>query len=362
MKEETSLKNRTKKITTSSGFSILEVMVAVGILGVASYFVVSLLHTSLKGSIQTNVTVQAENIKRNLVNNFTNDPSWINTVKASPTLSACLAPLYSGGTASCPAGDYTNIVVKDGGGHLFYDSTATSNNGFDSNGAMCLGGFTSAGNDKCPFRVDIKVTLSCPSGDCSNPQVQIVGDMKFAPVNPAFKVSFNPAKYHFDFIRGQEASSLQATCDMLNGVYDSGPPPKCRVSIVPSGAIIAVNSTSCPPGYSVFTQAAGRLIVGVGGTSGYGMNDNGGSDTHTLSLAEMPIHYHDIGVIQSYVAIAFGITGRGGFAAGSFAETMGATGGLPDGASQPFGTPANGTAKPFDSRQAFYTLLYCQKN
>jgi len=355
---------RTNEITASSGFSILEVMIAVGILSVASYFVVSLLHSSLKGSVQTNVTVQAENIKRNLVNNFTNDPSWINTLTATQNLS-CLLPLYSGGAASCPAGDYTNIVlVKDGGpspGGLLYDSSNASN-GFDSNGFKCSG-FTSAGNDKCPFRVDITVSLSCPAG-CDDPQVRIIGDMKYAPVNPAFKASFNPSKYHFDFIRSQEASSLQSSCDMLDGVYDSGPPAKCRIAVVPSGAVIAVDSASCPPGFSTFTPAAGRVLegAGAGGTTTYNVGDSGGSDSHTLTLDELPNHTHDVPEIVTDVAI-FGSGGRGGYAAGSPFRSMGATGGLTNGGlPQPYGSQPDGSAAPIDIRQAYYPLLYCQKN
>jgi len=337
-----------KEITASSGFSLLEIMVAMGILAVASYFLISLLQTSLKGSTQTNVTVQAEMIKRNLVNNFTNDPSWINTVNNNPSL-ACLLPLYAGtrGGSTCAAGSIPNIIVMDGAG-LFYDSTISANNGFDPNGVVCPGGFNSAtGNDKCPFRVDITVNLTCPAGGCGDPQIRITGKMTYAPASPAFKnVSFNSAKYGFDFIRSQEASATQASCDMFDGVYIPGPPPKCTIATVPQSTVIAVNQANCPPGYSAFTQAAGRVIVGVGGAAGYALDVPGGSDTHTLSLQEMPNHNHGAGQVAGDSGNSRGHSGRGGFVAGG----------------TPTQTFATGGGQAFDNRQAFYPLLYCKKD
>jgi len=340
---------RTKATVADSGFSLLEIMVAMGILAVASYFLISLLQTSLKGSTQNNVTVQAEMIKRNLVNNFTNDPSWINTVNSNPSL-ACLLPLYAGtpGGSTCAPGSISNIVVMDGAG-LFYDSTVSANNGFDANGVMCPGGFNSAaGNDKCPFRVDITVNLICPAGGCGDPQIRIIGKMTYNPANPAFKkVTFNPDKYGFDFIRSQEASSLQASCDMLNGIYDSGPPPKCTIATVPQSTVIAVDAASCPDGYSPFGPAAGRVIMGAGsnGTTTYSVGDSGGSDTHILSLAEMPSHTHGVGAVARDVGFSAG-GGRGAFVTGGPMRMSGATGG----------------GQPFDNRQPYYALLYCQKN
>ncbi len=74
---------------------------------------------------------------------------------------------------------------------------------------------------------------------------------------------------------------------------------------VPAGAVLAFDSrTGCPSGWSLFSEASGRMIVGVGkkvGVQGsyellYGSTgpryDTGGAETHTLTVEEMPEHVH----------------------------------------------------------------------
>ncbi|MGZ6357861.1 MAG: type II secretion system protein [Bdellovibrionota bacterium] len=195
----------------SGGFSLIEAMVAIGILGVIGYFVVSLFSSSLKNTTQSNVSVQADTFKRNLINNLSNDGAWANTVLKNPSLS-CLAPLYptppaQPGQATCANPTTTNnIIVQNagpGGGTTVYDNSNPVN-GFTSSGAPCHG-YSAAGNDQCPFQMNLAVTMSCPAPAtiCANPQVELKGVLTYAPVSKAFQVALNASKYGFDFIRGQ---------------------------------------------------------------------------------------------------------------------------------------------------------------
>ena len=53
-----------KTVRTLSGFSLIEVLIAIGIVGAIGYFVSSLFQTSLKSSNQANLSLQADTFKR----------------------------------------------------------------------------------------------------------------------------------------------------------------------------------------------------------------------------------------------------------------------------------------------------------
>jgi len=58
----------------------------------------------------------------------------------------------------------------------------------------------------------------------------------------------------------------------------------------PSGAVVAFDLATCPAGWSDYTSANGRQIIGISATHARGTV--GGSETHVLSVAEMPSHNH----------------------------------------------------------------------
>ena len=66
---------------------------------------------------------------------------------------------------------------------------------------------------------------------------------------------------------------------------------------IPQNAVVAFNR-QCPAGWELFRDAAGRMIVGVGqgdGLRNRGLEERGGAETHTLTIAEMPRHSHEGG-------------------------------------------------------------------
>lgn len=65
--------------------------------------------------------------------------------------------------------------------------------------------------------------------------------------------------------------------------------------IIPSGAVVAFNLSSCPSGWSDFSPAHGRTVVGVGrgeGLSNRALLELGGAENHKLTIPEMPSHAH----------------------------------------------------------------------
>lgn len=66
---------------------------------------------------------------------------------------------------------------------------------------------------------------------------------------------------------------------------------------VPSGAVVAFNtafdSKKCPEGWEHYQLGAGRFLLGSG--KGRELHADGGAETHTLTVPEMPTHNHDSG-------------------------------------------------------------------
>jgi len=346
-------KNEANRTQCTAGFSLLEIVIAMGLLGVGGFFMASMLQTSLKNSTQMNVTTQADALRRNLVKTIANDSAWKNTVNAnSATGLGCLAPLYTNppdpaAKSTCAPNTTTpigNIVVMNGGpsgGHVVYDSRPT-NNGFTATGAPCNSFVKVGGNDLCPFRMDLAVNIICGQ-NCDRPQVKVMGTMTYAPKNSTFDVAFNPGRYGFNFVRGQDKGALKAICEMLGGAFTPST-SKCKVDLVPDGTVMAFSS--CPAGWVPMSAAAGRIIVGVDGVN-YNLDVPGGSDLKPLSVINLPSHTHDLGgIVFDFPTVPPGFTGHGGFVEGS--------------TSTPWYIPQNGNTT-FDGRMSYWALQFCQK-
>lgn len=116
--------------------------------------------------------------------------------------------------------------------------------------------------------------------------------------------------------------------------------------VAPTGAVIAFNLESCPRGWTPYEQASGRFIVGVSNgsqSSQKPLGQTGGSETHRLSIAELPSHDHG------------GILGGDGKKAGM----------LNDWAYHAAGyvrIKPQGGGQPHNNMPPFLAQLYCIKN
>jgi microcystin-dependent protein len=147
---------------------------------------------------------------------------------------------------------------------------------------------------------------------------------------------------------------------------------------VPSGAVMAFNLASCPAGWSPMSSASGRAIVGTSGSLALGAVV--GSDSVTLSVAQMPSHGHTLhdpghshapgGAAKTFLVDSYPTDCPGsGYTAGGTYITGGQTGtsicgGYTQDGSNTTGITldAAGGGQAFDNRQASLALLYCQKN
>ena len=77
------------------------------------------------------------------------------------------------------------------------------------------------------------------------------------------------------------------------------------VSFLPKGSIIAWNGTTAPKGWALCDgkngtpNLKGRFIYGYGASSGNKLHNEGGSETHTLKINEIPSHKHDVSATMS---------------------------------------------------------------
>lgn len=115
---------------------------------------------------------------------------------------------------------------------------------------------------------------------------------------------------------------------------------------LPSGAVMAFNLAACPAGWSAFSSAAGRTIVGVGAGSGLTTRtllETGGAETHALTVAQIPAHSHSIQFNKHFAA-------------------DGGTGDFGPGPGNTYNTDSTGGGQAFPLMQPYVALLYCEKN
>ncbi|MGD9276078.1 MAG: hypothetical protein PVJ67_02810 [Candidatus Pacearchaeota archaeon] len=114
---------------------------------------------------------------------------------------------------------------------------------------------------------------------------------------------------------------------------------------IPSGAVMAFNAVSCPSGWSAFSSADGRVVVGLDGsqTEFDTLGKIGGENTHTLTVSEIPSHRHSIPAAAA--ASASGSLVTPGFSSNGVRYSNYAGGG-----------------QAHNNLQPYITLLYCIKD
>ena len=134
---------------------------------------------------------------------------------------------------------------------------------------------------------------------------------------------------------------------------------------VPSGAIAAF-AGACPSGWSTYSAANDRVIVGAGAS--YSSGQTGGSDSVTLSVNQIPSHQHGT-FLNAQIANGGGTSVGPGRVYPDFIGSVGngyfdynITGETTDSSGWRTLSQAIGGGQPFDNRQQFLALNHCVKN
>ncbi len=135
---------------------------------------------------------------------------------------------------------------------------------------------------------------------------------------------------------------------------------------VPSGAVMAFNRSSCPQGWSEFTQGRGRSIVGVGSYTNnyilgdgrnwnvnlnYLLGDTGGFASWVQSVDELAAHSHTTNMRRDNLFV-WGFGNRGAL------DTNQSFGDQP----HSFTSEPEGNSQPMENRPPYIALLYCRKD
>jgi hypothetical protein len=168
-----------------------------------------------------------------------------------------------------------------------------------------------------------------------------------------------------DSVRGVKAK-LDAVSSASSGAGQSAQP----TPVLPVGMIapfnISTRELKCPEGWALFSEAVGRFIVGAGfsaanrdqngrqltGRPSFAEDPSasvGGEEQHTLTVAEMPQHSHQV---YPHAGSIIGASGRFPGAGSADPNLTSRTDGRTD---------AAGGGQPHNIMPPFIALVYCRK-
>jgi hypothetical protein len=212
----------------SSGFSLVELTVTLGLASILGLGVMTLKNALDKTAASSNLTTQADAFRKEVINLLKDRDSWRHTLQNNSTFSCvtdttnCYGAIANGPpAASTPSNDpdYYNYVIGSGVGACvglackggfdvyrknanatvnFYPSVTTPAKGFTQNGALC----DSYPNAPCSFRLVLWWNPICPNigNPCYAPMVRVRGYTLFTPTGEPMNIPFNPANYSIDMI------------------------------------------------------------------------------------------------------------------------------------------------------------------
>ena len=229
-------------------FSIMEVLVATGLISILTLAVSTLVTDLLKQQSNASLVANVNSTKLQLAAMIQDDRSWINTIgdtTANNDSTSQLNCLRDTSGTACPTtgGPYPFVPVGSNGQLLFnsYNPIANPNQGFDKNGAICTGYSATSGNNNCQYRYTFFWTPMCPvSGACKAPQAKV--DIVFAHSPGSGYTKLSTTKNSLSIIRGLPNTSYTlSTCQLLKGTYD----PSTLTCIMP------YDNYTCPVGEAI---------------------------------------------------------------------------------------------------------------
>lgn len=171
-------------MVSKSGFSIIELMMAVGVFGIVVAALASMNVRMRQDQTRTASLFHLSVISKNLYTLASTQNSWMNSLNSpqNQTAMACLKNrtqcTSDGQPNSLPKKDIA-FALLDGAGNVFFDA-ANPANGFSLAGTPC-NTYSAAGNDECPIRFDLKWSAQCVPPNCIDPQVKVEAQIKYSP-------------------------------------------------------------------------------------------------------------------------------------------------------------------------------------
>lgn len=181
-------------IKLNEGMTLIEVMILMTVLSLIALGTTTLLKTATEIQMKSELKEVLLQVRTNMIQTLEDDNSWGRTISSYPfTHANGLGCLRDSTTTLCnhdpaPRLNVNFNVRTDGDGagasSLYYES-AQPTTGIAPDGTFCTTFNTTTGNDLCPFRYNLDLQFTCPTGQltCSKPKVQIFGRFASNPLN-----------------------------------------------------------------------------------------------------------------------------------------------------------------------------------
>ncbi len=198
------------------GFSLVEVMVSVGMMTIAGLSIMGLSQLANQDSLQLRATRVALTARAQIEAALKNPASWRQSV-AQNTSFACVNTSPGCNLSGSNAGYYDFVLYGTGAGEkVTFDSTDTTTR-YSIQGGACPAG-TASPDPQCPIKFMARWKPLCQTYPCLNPTLDI--KVSLVPEFGTNAPPFNPAKYEYATVRGVDDGSLQSACQILNGTYN----------------------------------------------------------------------------------------------------------------------------------------------
>lgn len=257
----------------NSGMSIIEVIVAIGLLSIVGVGVSSLIGNMMTNNNYATMGNSALNLKAELTAILSDERAWKNTytdAATNPDATANLGCIRAGTDCAALIGVESPFIPKLNSNTLFRGGyTAAATQGFDVNGVMC----NAYPSNTCLMRYTFTWQPICPaSGVCIKPSVRIRLIFTFNAAATSTKLS--PQRYGNDnIIVGSDTSSYtESSCILIGGSWNPTT-QVCTPAPLPSGTTVNVScssssyNTTCTPYWVPPVTAPGCCTTGSGSGS-----------------------------------------------------------------------------------------------
>lgn len=172
-------------IYTNKGLSIIEVLVAVGLMSIVSVGVMTMMQNTVIDQKKNVLMSSLRENKLRIENIIRDQGAWSRTVNGPLNTSALWTNLRNNSQVTeIPNTNPEKVVLYDAAGNVAFnllDWDDTTGNGFTDAGAACTT-FTTAGNDSCPVSYRVLISADCGApATCINPQLKVVARLIFRP-------------------------------------------------------------------------------------------------------------------------------------------------------------------------------------
>jgi type II secretory pathway pseudopilin PulG len=275
----------TKIFRGKTGFTMVEILLAVGLAGAVAVGVAGAITYTSGQSQEVRLFLAAKRTRENLIQQLNSARYWDSMIMSNQSTN----PFF------CIANRSDCSVLQTATPVKFYDPNDTSpnpspvydssvaSNGFTMGGQPCNSYTGAPGNNVCPFRFNVTITAICPGSPCIDPILRVVGAFTYSPpvanTSPGAAMQLPVNLLSFNFIRNYERLSTSAACTALSMTYDSAT-GTCKhnlagkqcgahqyVTSINNATSSTTASISC--GYFVWgTCSAGQMVTHVNTTTG----------------------------------------------------------------------------------------------